>query len=93
MAGNISTNMDAEVSKFFIHADKCLGVDAFEEASKQIPGTGRPATDSPLKKTFALEEGKGSASTRFVPTPREEPKADDGQAEANVPRDSWVCFV
>lgn len=78
MAGSSSTNLDAAVSKISIEADKAHGVDAFEAASLQIPETGRPGSDSPLSKTFALEE---------------EPKADDDQAEAQVTEGSWVCCM
>lgn len=81
MAGSSSTNLDAEISKVFTEAE---GVDAFEVASLQIPKTGRPDSDSPLKMTFALEEGRGSAT-------REEPKVDDDNAESQVTRSSWVC--
>lgn len=91
MAGHKSANLDAEVSKIFVESDKARGVDAFEAAALQIPQTARPGSDSPLKKTFALEEGKGSASTRFVPTPRLEHKADSEAQPQQVPKGESVC--
>lgn len=92
MAKDNSTNPDVEVSKIFVESDKACGVNAFEAAALDIPPTARPGSDSPLKKTFVSEEGKGSASTRFVPTPRPKAKADDFQAESQAPpRQEWIC--
>lgn len=94
MAKDNSTNLDAEVSKIFVESDKARGLNAFEAAALDIPPTARPGSDSPLKKTFVSEEGRGSASTRFVPTPRPKAKADDSQAESQLaPRQSWTCHV
>lgn len=95
MANNRNNkNLDAETSKLFVEADAAHGVDAFEVGSLQIPQTARPETTSPLEKTLAEEQGKGSSSTRFTPTPRPGPKADKSEAEAQphkVPRDAWRC--
>lgn len=92
MANNSNKNQDAEVSQVFVDQDRADGKDAFEAASLAIPQTARPEITSPLAKTFA-EEGKGTSNTRFTPTPRPEPKADNSDAQPQVPRDAWICCL
>lgn len=94
MANNSNNkNLDAETSKLFIDSDASRGMDAFETASLAIPQTARPGVTSPLERTFVEEQGQGSSSSRFVPTPRPGPKAGKSQAEAqpHAPREAWIC--
>ncbi|KAK2601097.1 hypothetical protein N8I77_010569 [Diaporthe amygdali] len=104
MASNTSNDKDAEISKFFVNEDRSQGVDAFEAADLDIPNTARPDNISPLAYTFAeQEEGKGSSSRRFVPTPRTErrftptlrPESKSEMKTSSepqkIPRNEWLC--